>query len=501
MSGSESEHDSGARTTASASAMAGSQGRLSRAAQLARRRVPGPWPFPLGVVVLLALGFLMFGANTNSSAMALATVWLIAGVSALLLARDVGGRRGVVRVPIIPGLLFCGVLGVGLFQLLDASNNGLAHPMWTLVDATPRITLDMDVTRRELVKLVALAAAFCVGLVLGSSDRTTQLFFTMALAAGLLYGLWAFVEFFNNPGYVFDLKKTMHYDRLTGSFLSANSAALAFGIIAILAVAKIVRAVKEATSGSSSAIRAMERIARSSGLAVMAFLLAMTCAILTGSRAGIGILVACLMIFAAWEMGTGGEKARTRGAAGFVGALGFAVLVMVVVSGSVVSDRAADSLADASSGRFVILEAHWRAFQSAPMFGQGLGTFPVVNDLMQTSQNHYILAPVNAAHNVYLTWLEEVGLVGAGLMFVCLLTLVGRIVLGLDARMRMRTWLRAILVASLLIATHGFFDYGLQVPAIAWFWSVLLGVGYGLARTTPETGQVHRPSVTDSASG
>jgi len=443
----------------------------------------------------------MFGANTNSSALALSTAWLVLATSALLLARDVGGRRGVVRVPLVPGLLFCGVLGVGVFQLLDASSNGLAHPMWTLVDATPRITLDMDVTRRELVKLVALAGAFSVGIVLGSSDRTTQLFFTILLAAGLAYGLWSFVEFFNNPGHIFDFKKTMHYDRLTGSFLSANSAALAFGLIAIVAVTKIARGVKEATIGSTNRARALDRIARSSGLALMAFLLAMTCAILTGSRAGAGLLVACLMIFAAWELGSGGARARMRGAAGLIGVLGFAVLMMVLASGAVVSDRVADSLADASSGRFVILEAHWRAFQSAPLFGQGLGTFPVVNDLMQTSQNHFILAPVNAAHNVYLTWLEEGGLVGAGFMFLCLLAILGRIVAGLNARLRMRTWLRAVLIASLLIATHGFFDYGLQVPAIAWFWSVLLGVGYGLARAAPDTGESRRPSVTDPGSG
>jgi len=73
MSGSESKDDGETRTSAAASATAVAQSRLARAAGLARRRIPAQWPLPLSAVVLLAIGFLMFGANTNSSALALST--------------------------------------------------------------------------------------------------------------------------------------------------------------------------------------------------------------------------------------------------------------------------------------------------------------------------------------------------------------------------------------------------------------------------------------------
>jgi O-antigen ligase len=97
------------------------------------------------------------------------------------------------------------------------------------------------------------------------------------------------------------------------------------------------------------------------------------------------------------------------------------------------------------------------------------------------AQNWRALQSLGSMHNVYLQWLEEVGIIGAALMFTTIALIFWHILRGLRVRRRMHTWLRAILCISLLVLLHGMVDYGLQVPSIAMTWTLLLGIGFGLA--------------------
>src|SRR3569832_1901825 len=62
---------------------------------------------------------------------------------------------------------------------------------------------------------------------------------------------------------------------------------------------------------------------------------------------------------------------------------------------------------------------YWRAFQESPLMGYGLGTFDIVNKLNLSYSTFGEDWSQRAAHNVYLQWLLEAGLIGAIPMFSC----------------------------------------------------------------------------------
>ena len=112
--------------------------------------------------------------------------------------------------------------------------------------------------------------------------------------------------------------------------------------------------------------------------------------------------------------------------------------------------------------------------------------------MIQTLANHPALDQVNALHNVYLQWLEETGLAGASLMFGCIACLLAQVWRGFVHRNTMRSWLRAVIMLSLLVLLHGLVDYGLQVPSIAWQWALWIGVGCGIAAPRPHEAEQAR---------
>lgn len=125
--------------------------------------------------------------------------------------------------------------------------------------------------------------------------------------------------------------------------------------------------------------------------------------------------------------------------------------------------------------RKAIFDAHWQAFLASPWFGFGLGSFPVVNQLIATTENLNVLFDVRATHNLYLQWLEEAGIVGSVVMLSWLLVALWRV--GRDA-VRPGTigaLARATIAATVVVLLHGLSDFAVQVPALQAVFAVGLG--------------------------
>jgi O-antigen ligase len=445
-----------------------------------RARMPPSWHLSVGACLLTFAGHLLYGANTNASSLAFATLWLFFGGAALLFS----GRR-VLPSPsalvVLAGVCFAGVVATVTSQLLPAARLD-PNSLWRDIEGVSVFTVDIDATGRELLKLLSLGAAFCAGLVVGASDRRARLLVFLVVIASIPYAAWAFLQHFIAYGTIFGVEKPYHVERLTGSFLSANSAATTFGMLAVIAAARIARAVKESSAPwNLGAAAVADQLARKAGVATVALLLLVTCTVETLSRAGIAATAAALLALVAWEVRAASERrTRVRMATGAAIAASLAVAVLAIASAGGTIERLDSTLGDAGS-RMAALQAHWEAFLASPWRGYGLGSFPVINDFVQTPENHRALAQLNALHNVYVQWLEETGVVGASLMFACVALLLAHIWRGVSVRAKMRTWLRAVLVVSLLVLVHGLVDYALQVPSIAWQWALWLGVGCGVA--------------------
>ncbi|MCR5879518.1 O-antigen ligase [Phenylobacterium sp. J367] len=284
----------------------------------------------------------------------------------------------------------------------------------------------------------------------------------LVLGAGL--AIWSVAD-------AFAAGLNIRTQRLAGPFLIPNTAATLFGMLVALCLGGLV----SRASGSRRA-QAFERAGPYGGLA----LLFAACLLATASRGGGLAAGAGLVAFAALLMFAGRlrwSRALLAGAAALV-----AGAVLLAISGDLILDRAfGTTLADTS--RRLIFTPHWEAFAAAPVGGYGLGVFDIVNRTLLDTGNIRELWVVRAAHNVFLTWLEHTGVVGALPMFACVGAVIALSLRGALRRQRMTAILFGLLAADVVIVVHGLSDFALETYSMAAFWSYLLGLQFAASQS------------------
>jgi O-antigen ligase len=131
-------------------------------------------------------------------------------------------------------------------------------------------------------------------------------------------------------------------------------------------------------------------------------------------------------------------------------------------------------------------------FSHRPVWGWGLGTFPIV---YPGYRSFYTNLFVNEAHNDYAQLLVETGLLGFALMVWFLICLYRR---GLPTSRRWEfKWDAALSLAALLgctgILVHSFVDFNLQIPANAAFFYVLCALAASDLSPVPSRSGQTRP--------
>lgn len=449
---------------------------FSRALAEARAGEPGPAMRPLErrqavaamlVVVVLFAGHLIFGANRNDAALVFSGAYGL--LLATLMAVAPWARQDVSRTGglLLPGLLFAAVIGLAVFSLLPAPDS-LAHPLWRGTPGPPAVTIDRQSTLLAIVKLLGLASIFGVGVVAGAASARARLFLTLVTYGCAAYAAWAFWAFTTDPQHILGLERPYHASRLGASFFSANSAGLLFAMGSVLALTL-----------AGETLRQRGRQLSHLALPLVALALNGVCLVLSASRGAIAaaaLAAGVLLVGYALDRRPGAPRmARGPLALGALGLLG-----LFAWSSQTLIGRLMQSGGDLQIRREIVV-THLSAFQAHPWLGQGLGSFEAINRTLMTPDNFGRLWSVRAAHNVYLQWLEEAGVLGAAPMFLCVAAILAIIALRRQRRPQMAGWILGILAASLVPIVHGLIDYGLQVPSLAAFWACLLGVGYGLA--------------------
>ena len=426
----------------------------------------------IGTTIAIFGAVLPFGADRNDFAL------LFSGLLALLLvvilvteewARTVVARRA--------NLLFVPACLLGLSCLAAAWSatpfgpNG-SHPIWAYVDAVPAISMDRSTIFVGLAKLAGLACAFLLGWVVCSTDDRARYFLRTLVVAATIYGLWSLLANLN-PALGLGLYGAFQNHRLSGSFQSANTAGTLFGMGFLLAICLVFEGTRHVSAGRGSLLAKIT-------FPLIASALLGTCLVLTVSRGAATATLASCAGLVIWEMfSRDWHSIQKRNL--FYGLASAGALLILAWSGDLLVQRYADSVKDWVDQRQLIYSVHWNAFLASPWFGYGLGTFDEVNKLSQDAINYPVLWNVRAAHNVYLQWLEQAGVAGSVPMFACIGWIITRTVLGVRLRHRMTTWLRGCVVVSLMVLIHGWSDFSLEVPAIAIFWSVVLGCGYAMS--------------------
>lgn len=417
--------------------------------------------FPAGLcLALLAAASVFYGADIPAAKAIFSTaVILIAGIAALSM-----------RSFVIP---------VGVWATLTVLAGFAVHH---LVEGR------MDTAAPEFAALAGAGAIWLIARNSAAQADAGVALWRASIAIGTIIAVWAFFDFTLGP-------RTGDAARLSAGFLSPNTAATFFGIVALMGLAELMKHVRRAASGSGT----LSRHAPGLALSLCGVLVPATCLVLTASRGGILFAAFSALALAGWQV-----LAMTRhgGAASRSAGLGVAVVAALCVlaglvwtiSGELASVRYDRGLADEL--RMQMFEAYWQAVPLAPVSGHGLGSFRFTNDMITTSQQIRSLGATSAAHNVFLQWLLQAGWTGALAMWAVVALLIWQVVRGLKIRRRSRGYLRAVLCISAFVVLHGQTDFALEVPGVMWWWAWVVGLGAGLAvagqGARGEQGRAHR---------
>jgi O-antigen ligase len=135
--------------------------------------------------------------------------------------------------------------------------------------------------------------------------------------------------------------------------------------------------------------------------------------------------------------------------------------------------RLLNPISDAGvTGRVAIIRDSLRMLRDRPVFGWGLGTFPIV---YPSYRSFVSIFWINEAHNDYVQTLVETGLVGFSFAIFFLVLLLRKGLRNLkhwDSDIQSSIALAAFL-GTIGILVHAFFDFNLQIPANAAFFFIL----------------------------
>lgn len=414
----------------------------------------------VATALVLYLGLILFGAMLPQAALGLTCIW--AGLVFACLARP-HLRRGLAGMDglALPAVLFSAAILVGLWSLTPFVPGG-PHPVWAYVGISPAAaTVDKSQTFVEVFKLLGLACVFVAGAMTGTSDARARLAVNVILGAGALYAVWAFFAFLatREPG----------TNRLEASLQSANTAATLFAALLVLAMGPLLSRLRSVDRRKLTGVTPV-------ALAAMLFLI---CLFMTVSRGGLLAVLAGLGVIAAFNVL--GGRVRLSRAIIFGGLALFVVVGLLAVAGAPLVDRLFGSQETIIS-RADIGDAHWRAFQTSPLMGFGLGTFDAVNRTLLDNADLLSLWNVRAVHNVYLGWLEQAGLLGALPMFACVAALVLTTIRKGLRRSRSVNLIFALVGVDVVFLVHGASDFALEMFGMAALWSYFLGLQFALAQ-------------------
>jgi len=436
------------------------------------------WTAPLIAAVLVFGGHLALGANATSLALGLCAVWF--AFLAVLLAAAPWARRALQRARLgLVGAPFACVLVLAILSLTPAGVGG-PQPIWRQVPgALATVSLDPYATLVQIVLVLALAAAFVAGVALGADEERARRTLRSLLLLGMAYGAWAFADHAISPALLFGAPRPFEPDRLSASFGSANTAATLFGALTLLGLVDLSGAYRAARPGGAFQARDLQRLAPALVRPLIALALAATCLVLTQSRAGMlataAVGVALVGALAITRARTGAVAAPLVGAGALAAGL---ALASVALNLGALQQRFSFLRADALA-RGQVFAAHWAAVQAAPWSGYGLGGFAHVNAMIMNRTDAAALASLGAAHDVYLQWLEQAGALGAAAMFATVALAAALLAAAAIGRRRLRAWRIGIGAVLALFLVHGASDYALEVPSMALFLSLLLGLGVG----------------------
>jgi len=439
------------------------------------------------LLLLVILAPLPLGSNREWS-------WTLCALATGLLALAWSGHalwrteRVSTQLPAGLALLFLAACGWVLVQIGPWTPLNWQHPLWGMsrellgTDVSGSISLAREDSLVALMRLLTYGLVFFLAFQLGGSRERAAAAFRWLALAGLAYAVFGLVTYWG--GLETKLWFRDDFPAVRGPFVNRNSFATWLGLCLLCALAILYRGLAlrrnplySLPTGREARI---EHFLLKAWKPLAGLLLVVAALVLTASRAGFGSFALGVLTL----LGCIHYRQRIadrRSMAAILAA--FAMTVTAFILTSEVLLQRADRLGMDAPERFNVYAMAGEASEDNPWLGFGYGTFADSFRLYRDDslQSHYDMAHNTWVENGFeLGWPAAVALYGS-VAWAALLCLHG-----LRRRRRDWIWPATGLAASVLVAVHSFFDFSLQIPAVAIAYAFLLGTA--CAQSFPSSG-------------
>ncbi len=376
-----------------------------------------------------------------------------------------------------------------IWAALQASSwvpNDWVHPIWfemqgALLDSieyktSGYISVDPYRTKGALARLLSyglvffLSAHYC--------RRTANVYFLWKSLsiAGFLYATYGLIIYFGGFNKILWFDKWAYLPDLTSTFVNRNSFATYVGLTLLCCVAMTHRESQKGLSYGLSTNFGKEYFVEKGllrlWLPALSIAACFTALLLTHSRGGfistvIGLFCFIVIIFL-----------RKKGSLGYISFIGLLVVSICyfafILSGDLLMIRF-DQISLENSDRLKVYATLLHAIQENFWRGVGYGTFENSFRLYRESNVQKFF---DTAHNTYLENIFELGFWQALSLFCSVFFIFFNCLKKVFHRNINWIYLATAISATVLVAVHSLVDFSLQIPAITFTYTALLGGAY-----------------------
>ena len=388
----------------------------------------------------------------------------------------------------IPLLLFLLVLLWAALQTASFTPAAWHHPLWQEAEKAlgkplhSSIALDTQRTYQHILRFFSYALVFVLTALLTHNAKRAEITLKALSFAALgyaCYGLW--IYFTGNTSILWTAKWAYFKD-LTSTFVNRNSYATFAGVGTLCLMAlwtqrlKIIAEKVRLRRRSFMQRMIKELLKPQSLLMITAVFVVLSTVLLSNSRAGFMSTIAGMLTLIGLSLRT----TRLPRWVKLLGGVAVISLIVAVVAGSNTRTFGRMSADLAEEGRWPVYAILVQAIEDAPLTGYGLGnfknTFPLYRD-------HTVVGYYDRAHNDYLELIFELGIPAAILFYTSILWIIVICWRGMKRRRQRKIYPTLAVAVSVLVGAHALIDFSLQMPSIAVFYAMILGLGYGQSVT------------------
>jgi O-antigen ligase len=379
-------------------------------------------------------------------------------------------------------ILWCIPVGWAILQASDLAVPNWTHPFWKLADeqlpngVQAHISIDPQETWTALMRLVSYAIVFALSLQFNRDSDKAVITFKALAYAGFAYALYGVINDLGKFDTILWFDKWVGQGLVTSTFVNRNSYATYAGLTLLASMPMLFEifhtSLKYGLASNYGRQYFYSNVFLRGWFPLLLAITIISALIMSESRGGflsttLGFVCLLIILLISNKIN---KKSGLLTLVVLIAALSWVVLEK---SFDILIDRF-DALDIESEGRALVYDIVSKASFENRWLGLGYGTF---DNSFRLYRDETINGFYDKAHNTYLENIFELGWVQASALFLSIIWL--SVICLRGVWVRRRNWLYPALGfgASVLVGAHAFVDFSLQIPAVAYTYALMLGVG------------------------